>query len=146
MRPSPFKKGQIFTTANIINRNFGDGSCKGEIEMNLKVFFVLLLVLFLLSVAVIDAKSKGGGGRSSGSSSKSVSSKATSSLTDGATKTIGLSGLGMAAKSTKKKHIDDDLFENETENETARQSPGMSALPAFLAIGVFLLAWRRVKT
>ena len=114
--------------------------------MNLKVFFVLLLVLFLLSVAVIDAKSKGGGGRSSGSSSKSVSSKATSSLTDGATKAIGLSSLGIAAKSTKKKHIGDDLFENETENETARQSPGMGALPAFLAIGMILLAWRRVKT
>ncbi len=113
--------------------------------MNLKVFFVLLLVLFLLSVAVIDAKSKGGGGRSSGSSSKSVSSKATSSLTDGATKAIGLSSVGIAAKSTNKKHIDGDLFENETENETA-QSPGMGALPAFLAIGVVLLACRRAKT
>jgi hypothetical protein len=120
-----------------------DGNCQGEIEMKLKVIFVLLLVLFLVSVAAIDAKSSGrSGGKSSGSYSKSVSSKATSSITEGAAKIVGISSLGMAAKSTtKKKHIDDDLFENET--ETAQQSPGMGVLPAFLAIGMLLLAWRK---
>ena len=57
---------------------------------------------------------------------------------------IGVSSLGMAAKSTKKKiHHDDDLFENETGNATAQQSPGMGVLPAFLAIGMLLLAWRK---
>ncbi len=113
--------------------------------MKLKVIFVLLLVLFLVSVAAIDAKSSSrSGGKSSGSYSKSVSSKATSSVTEGAAKIVGISSLGMAAKSTtKKKHIDDDLFENETENETAQQSPGMGVLPAFLAMGMILLAWRK---
>lgn len=114
--------------------------------MKLKVILVMLLVVFLVSVAVIDAKSRGGGGRSSGFSSKSVSSKATSSLTDGAAKVIGLSSLGMAAKSTRKKHIDDDLFENQTENETAQQAPGMGVLPASLGIGLLLLASRRAKS
>lgn len=116
--------------------------------MKLKVIFVLLLVLFLVSVAIIDAKSSGrSGGKSSSSYSKSVSSKATSStssITEGAAKIVGISSLGMAAKSTtKKKHIDDDLFENETENETAQQSPGMGLLPALLAIGMIRLAWRK---
>jgi hypothetical protein len=114
-------------------------------EMKPKIIFVLLIVLFLVSVAAIDAKSSGrSGGKSSGFHSKSVSSKATSSFTDGAAKIIGVSSLGMAAKSTKKKvHHDDDLFENETENETAQQSPGMGLLPAFLAIGMIRFARRK---
>jgi hypothetical protein len=114
-------------------------------EMKPKIIFVLLIVLFLVSVAAIDAKSSGrSGGKSSGFHSKSVSSKATSSFTEGAAKMIGVSSLGMAAKSTKKKiHQDDDLFENETGNATAQQSPGMSVQPAFLAIGMLLLAWRK---
>jgi hypothetical protein len=113
--------------------------------MKPKIIIILLIVLFLVSVAAIDAKSSGrSGGKSSGFHSKSVSSKATSSFTDGAAKIIGASSLGIAAKSTKKKiHIDDDLFENETENETAQQSPGMGVLPAFLAIGMLLLAKRK---
>jgi len=113
--------------------------------MKLMIIFVLLIVLFLVSVVVIDAKSSGrSGGKSSGFHSNSVSSKATSSIADGAAKMIGVSSLGMAAKSTKKKiHLDDDLFENDTENETAEQSPGMGVLPAFLAIGMLLLAWRK---
>lgn len=113
--------------------------------MKLKIIVVLLIVLFLVSVAAIDAKSSGrSGGKSSGFHSKSVSSKATSSITDGAAKMIGISSLGMAAKSTKKKtHIDDDLFENETDNETTQQSPGMGVQPAFLAIGMILFAWRK---
>lgn len=114
--------------------------------MKLKVILALLLVLFLVSVAVIDAKSRSSGGRSSGFSSKSVSSKTTGSLTEGAAKTIGLSSLGMPAKSTRKKHIDDDLFENETENDTAQQAPGMGVLPASLGIGLLLLASRRAKS
>ena len=117
---------------------------KGKKEMKLKVIFVLLLVLFLVSVAVADAKSSGrSGGKSSGSYSKSVSSKSTGSFTEGAAKVVGISSLGIAAKSTKKKHIDDDLFENETENETAEQSPDMGALPALLSISMLLLAWRK---
>ncbi len=113
--------------------------------MKLKIIFVLLLVLFLVSVAAIDAKSSGrSGGKSSGSYSKSVSSKATSSITEGAAKMIGVSSLGMAAKSTKKKtHLDGDILENETENETAQQSPGMGVLPAFLAFGLIFLGWRK---
>jgi hypothetical protein len=120
-------------------------NAKERDEMKPKMIFVLLIVLFLVSVAAIDAKSSGrSGGKSSGFHSKSVSSKATSSFTDGAAKIIGVSSLGMAAKSTKKKiHLDDDLFENETENETAQQSPGMGALSAFLSIGILLLAWRK---
>ncbi|MFZ2470342.1 MAG: hypothetical protein WAW52_00215 [Methanothrix sp.] len=113
--------------------------------MKLKVIFVLLLVLFLVSVAAIDAKSSGrSGGKSSSSYSKSVSSKATSSIAVGAAKMVGISSLGIADKSTKKKtHLDDDLFENDTENETAQQSPGTGVQPAFLAIGLLLLAWRK---
>jgi hypothetical protein len=113
--------------------------------MKPKTIFVLLIVLFLLSVAAIDAKSSGrSGGKSSSFHSKSVSSKATSSFTDGAAKMIGVSSLGMAAKNTKKKvHLDDDLLENETENETTQQSPGMGLLPSFLAISMLLFAWRK---
>jgi hypothetical protein len=107
----------------------------------------LLLVLFLVSVVAIDARSSGrSGGKSSGSYSKSVSSKATGSFAESAAKVVGISSLGIAAKSTKKKvHLDDDLFENETENETAQKSPGIGVLPVFFAIGVLLLASRRGK-
>jgi hypothetical protein len=124
-----------------------DDNCRGEIEMKLKAILVLLLVLFLVSVAAIGARSSGrSGGKSSASYSKSVSSKATSSFSESAVKAVGISSLGIAAKSTKKKaHLDDDLFENETENETAQKSPGMGLLPAFLAIGALLLALRRGK-
>jgi hypothetical protein len=119
-----------------------DDNFQGEIEMKPKVIFVLLLVLFLLSVAAIDAKSSGrSGGKSSGFSSKSVSSTGSHSITGDAAKVVGIAGAGMAAKSTMKKtHLD---FENETQNETAQQSPGMGVLPAFLAIGLLLLARRK---
>jgi hypothetical protein len=113
--------------------------------MKLRIIFVLLIVLFLVSVAAIDAKSSGrSGGRSSSFHSTSVSSKATSSFTEGAAKMVGVSSLGMAAKSTKKKiRHDGDLFENETENETVQQSPGMGVQSAFLAIGIILIARRK---
>ncbi|MCK9564949.1 MAG: hypothetical protein M0Q43_02735 [Methanothrix sp.] len=113
--------------------------------MKLKVIFVLLIVLFLVSIAAIDAKSSGrSGGKSSVFSSKSVSSTGSHSITGDVAKVVGISSLGMAAKSSKKKtHLDDDLFENETQNDTAQQSPGMGVLPAFLAIGMILLAWRK---
>jgi hypothetical protein len=56
----------------------------------------------------------------------------------------GIASVPAIVKINKKKtHLDDDLFENETENETAQQSPGMGALPAFLAMGMLLLAWRK---
>jgi hypothetical protein len=99
----------------------------------------------LVSVAVIDAKSKGGGGgKSSSSYTKSVSSKTTSSLTEGAAKAVGISIAGIATTNTKKKlHLDDDFFENETEDETTEQSPGVGVLPAFLAMGILLLARRK---
>ena len=115
---------------------------KVRIEMKLKIIFVLLLVLFLVSVAAIDAKSSGrSGGKSSGFSQQKRIIKGNSSITEDAAKIVGISSLGIAAKSTKKKtHLDDDLFENETENETAQQSPGMGVLPASLAIGMLLLA------
>jgi hypothetical protein len=113
--------------------------------MKLKVIFVLLIVLFLVSVAAIDAKSSGrSGGKSSGFSSKSVSSTGSHSITGDVAKVVGISSLGTAGKSTKKKtHLDDDLFENETQNETAQQSPGMGVLSASLAIGMLLLARRK---
>ena len=114
--------------------------------MKLKVILVLLMVLFLVSVAAIDARSSGrSGGKSSGSYSKSVSSTGSHSITGSAAKAVGIASVPFVAKSTKKKHFDDDLFENATENETAPQSPGMGVLPAFLAIGVLLLALRRDK-
>jgi hypothetical protein len=56
----------------------------------------------------------------------------------------GIASVPAIVKINKKKtHLDDDLFENETENETAQQLPGMGALPAFLAMGMLLLAWRK---
>jgi hypothetical protein len=100
--------------------------------MKMKVIFVLLIVLFLVSVAAIDAKSSGrSGGKSSSSYSKSVSSK---TITGDAAKTVGIAG------SVKKTHLD---FENGTENETAQQSPDMGVLHASLAIGMLLLAMRK---
>lgn len=106
--------------------------------LKLKTVVVLLIVLFLLSVTAIDAKSSGrSSGKSSGSHSKSISSKATSSLAEGAAKVLGVSTIGAAAKNTKKKpHLDDDLFENETEE--VEQSPGMEILPAILSFGIIL--------
>jgi hypothetical protein len=106
--------------------------------VKLNTIIVLLIVLFLLSLAIIDAKSSGrSGGKSSGSHSKSVSSKTTSSLAGGAAKIIGVSTIGAAAKNTKKKiHLDDDIFENQTEE--MEQSPGMDLMPAIMAIGIIL--------
>lgn len=111
--------------------------------MKVNTIIVLLIVLFLLSVAVIDAKSSGrSGGKSSGSHSKSVSSKTTSSLVGGAAKMVGVSTIGAAAKNTKKKiHLDDDLFENDTEE--AEQSPGMGLIPAIMAFGIILTLKKR---
>jgi hypothetical protein len=121
-----------------------DGNFQSEIETKLKVIFVLRPVLFLVSVAAIDAKSSGrSGGKSSGSYSKSVSSSGSHPPIGDAAKVAGIASVPAIAKSTKKTHLDDDLFENETENETAQQSPGMGALPAFLAMGMLLLAWRK---
>ena len=61
-------------------------------------------MLFLISVAVIDAKSSGrSGGKSSVSHSKSFSSKTTASLAGSDAKIIGVSTIGAAAKNAKKK-------------------------------------------
>jgi hypothetical protein len=52
--------------------------------------------------------------------------------------------VAAAAKSTKKKaHFDDDLLENDTENESEEQLPGMQAFSAVLAIGMMRLVSRR---
>ena len=73
-----------------------------------------------------------------------VGTSGSHSLIGDAAKVAGIASVPAIAKSTKKKtHLDDDLFENETENETAQQSPGMGALPAFLAVGMLLLARRK---
>jgi len=80
--------------------------------MKLKVIFVLLWVLFLVSVAAIDRcqVERKKWREIERLFSKSISSKATSSITEGAAKIVGISSLGMAAKSTtKNKHIDDNL-------------------------------------
>jgi hypothetical protein len=101
-------------------------------------FAVLLIVLLLVGAAIVDGKSKGGGGgRSSGSSAKGFSSAlSSSSAKDTVAKAVGISTLPALVKSTKKKvHHDDDLFENETENETAEQSPNIDALPDSLPWG-----------
>lgn len=118
--------------------------------MNKKTIFafaVLLIVLLLVGAAIVDAKSKGGGGsRSSGSKSFS-SALSSSSAKDTAVKAVGVSGLMALGKSTKKKiHHDDDLFENETENDTAEQSPNTGVLPAFLAAGMLFMAGRRRRS
>ncbi len=112
--------------------------------MNWKIVLAVIIVLLLVGAAVADAKSKSGGGKS-GSSSKSFFSK-TASKGDGiSSKVAGVATLPALAKSTKKKaHLDDDLLENETEEELEEeQSPGPGALPAFLAMGLVFVAWRR---
>jgi hypothetical protein len=114
-------------------------------KVKLMTIVVLMIVLFLLSMAVIDAKSSGrSGGKSSGSHIKSVSSKTTSSLAGSAAKIIGVSTIGAAAKNNKKKiHLDDDILENETED--VEQSPGMGFMSAIMAIGI-ILSLRRKRT
>lgn len=114
--------------------------------MNWKVILSIIIVLLLVGAAVVDAKGKSGGGKS-GSSSKSFFSK-TASESDGvSSKATGIATIPALAKSTKKKtHLDDDLFENETEEELEeQQSPGPGVLPAFLAMGLLFMAWRRGK-
>jgi preprotein translocase subunit SecG len=118
----------------------------GVNEMNKKSIFViavLLIVLLLVGAAIVDAKSKGGGGSRSGGSGKSFSSAlSSSSAKDTAVKIVGVSGLTALGKGTKKIHHDDDLFENETENGTAEQSPNAGVLPVFLAVGMLFMAGR----
>ncbi len=111
--------------------------------MNKKTVFafaVLLMLLLLVGAAIVDGKSKGGGGgRSSGSSSKGFSSAlSSSSAKDTVAKAVGISTLPALAKSTKKH----DLFENETENDTAEKSPNVGVVPVFLAAGMLFMAWR----
>lgn len=111
--------------------------------MKLKVVFVILLVLLLVGAAVADAKSSGRGGRSSGSGSKSFSSNPSQFLSkDTAAKAVAVSTLPALARNKKKIHDGDDLFENETENDTTQQSPSTGVLPACFAIGILLMAWR----
>lgn len=114
--------------------------------MNWKVVLAVIIVLLLVGAAVADAKSKSGGGKS-GSSSKSFFSKTTSKSDGISSKAVGAATLPALAKSTKKKaHLDDDLFENETEEELEEeQSPGPGILPAVMAIGLIFMAWRRRK-
>jgi preprotein translocase subunit SecG len=111
--------------------------------MKLKVVFVTLLILLLIGAAVADAKSSGRGGRSSGSGSKSFSSNPSQFLSkDTAAKAVAVSTLPAFARNKKKIHDGDDLFENETENDTTQQSPSTGVLPAYFAIGILLMAWR----
>jgi len=115
--------------------------------MKLKAIFVVLLILLLVGAAVVDAKSSGRGGRSSGFGGKSFSSNPSLSITkDTAAKTVAVASLPGLARSKKKIHDGDDLFENETENNTAQQSPSTGVLPAYFAIGIFLMAWRHLNT
>lgn len=112
--------------------------------MNLKIFVAVLMILLLISLAVADAKSGGRSGKSSSFSGKSISSKASGSITDSAAKAVGITTVAAAAKGTKKKvHLDDDLLENDTENESEEQLPGMHVLSAILAIGMLRLFSRR---
>ena len=112
--------------------------------MNLKIIVAVLLILLIIGLAVADAKSIGRSGKSSGFSSKSVSSKTSHTIADSAAKAVGITTVAAAAKSTKKKvHVDDDFLENDTENESEEQLPGMQALSAVLAIGMMCLVSRR---
>ncbi len=114
--------------------------------MNWKVVLAVIIVLLLIGAIAADAKGKSGGFRS-GSSSKSFSSKASSSSDGITSKVAGIATIPAIAKSTKKKtHLDDDLFENETEEELEeQQSPGLEALSAFMAMGLLFVAWRKGK-
>jgi len=115
-----------------------------EIDMNLKIAIAILMILSIIGLAVVDAKSIGRSGKSSGVSSKSVSSKTSHTIADSASKAVGITTVAAAAKSTEKKvHLDDDILENDTENESNEQLPGMQALSAVLAIGVTCLISRR---
>jgi hypothetical protein len=110
--------------------------------MKLKINIAVVIILLVIGIMAVDAKGKSGGGKS-GSSSKSFSQK--SSSTDGLSgKAAGVASLPFLAKSSKKKHIDDDIFENETEEELEeqQQSPGPGVLPAFTAMGLLFVAWR----
>jgi hypothetical protein len=116
--------------------------------MKLKVIIAVVIILLLVGAVIVDAKGKSGGGKS-GSGSKSFSQKS-SSVSDGLSgKAAGVASLPFLAKSAKKKtHLDDDLFENETEEELEeqqQQSPGPGVLPAFMAMGLLFIAWRGRK-
>ena len=114
--------------------------------MKLKAILVVLLILLLLGAIVADAKSSGKGGRSSGFSSKSFSSNPLKSISkDTATKAVAVSSLPVLAKSKRKIHDDDDLFENETEDNSTKQSPNTGVLPAYIGLGIILMYWRYRK-
>jgi hypothetical protein len=110
--------------------------------MSLKFIVVIVIVLLLIGAMAVDAKGKGGGGKS-GSGSKGFSQK--SSTSDGLSgKAAGVASLPFLAKSAKKKvHVDDDLFENETEEALEEQSPGPGVVPSLMAMGLLFVAWRR---
>ncbi len=111
--------------------------------MNWKVVLAVIIVLLLIGAIAADAKGKSGGFRS-GSSSKSFSSKASSSSDGITSKVAGIATIPAIAKSTKKTHLDDDLFENETEEELEeQQSPGLEALSALMAMGLLFMTWRK---
>lgn len=106
--------------------------------MNLKIVVGVLMVLLIVGLAVADTKSGGRSGKSSSFSGKSISSKASGSITDSAVKAMGITTVAAAATSSKKKvHLDDDILENESESE--EQLPGMQALSAILVIGMLRL-------
>ena len=112
--------------------------------MNLKIVVAVLMILLIIGLTVADAKSSGRGGKSSSFSGKGIYSKASGSITDSAAKAVGITTVAAAARGTKKKvHLDDDFLENDTENESAEQLPGMQALSAILAMGMLRLYSRR---
>lgn len=113
-------------------------------NMNLKIVVAILMILLIVGLAVADAKSGGRGGKSSSFSGKSISSKASGSVSDSAAKVVGITTMAAAAKGTKKiVHLDDDFLDNDTENESDEQMPGMQALSAILATGILRLFSRR---
>lgn len=115
--------------------------------MRLKVIIAIVIILLLIGAVAVEAKGKSGGGKS-GSSSKGFLSKS-SSISDGLSgKAAGAASIPFLTKSAKKKsHIDDDIFENETEEELEeqQQSPGAGAISAFTAMGLLFVAWRMKK-
>lgn len=111
-------------------------------KMNWKMIVAVLIVLSLIGMALVDARSGGKSGGSRGHSSASYSagssSKTSGSISSGSPVVAGLVGTGVAAGASKKKrsHVDDDLIENESENETAEQLPGMGVPVALLSLGL----------
>jgi len=78
-------------------------------------------------------------------SGKSISSKASGSVSDSAAKAMGITyrRRGSLGHQEEGSFLDDDFLDNDTENESDEQMPGMQTLSAILAICILRLFSRR---